>query len=213
MQQASGQSESFTQSGLDLTINTCRESVGGPTLDWTPIQKYLQESFCDAAIILNFCYAATAALAQRQGTNYILAACDFQSVTYAGPDSYIKILNEKLKELAQVKLPFTLKSLGENIEAEAIIRKNPRPYHKTMKDPTEKWTERQIYLAPSEPAARNDATPALPPQPKYIYAKFCITSPESVDCNEWESFLQHPDSVTFYTRETICAELKKERAF
>ena len=198
---------------MNLTIDPSRNSDGGPKLDWTPLQKRLQASFCDAAIILNCCYAGTAALDQRQGTNYILAACDWQNVTYGGPDSYIKILNEKLKELAEQKLPFTLKKLGENIEAEAIVRRNPRPYHKTMKDPTEKWAERQIYLTPSEPAASKDVNVSAPPQPKSIYAKFTITHPESVDCDEWECFLQQAESVTFHTRETICAELKKGGSF
>jgi len=36
-------------------------------------------------------------------------------------------------------------------------------------------------------------------------------SPASVNCDEWESFLQRPDNVTFYTRETIYAKLKKEK--
>jgi hypothetical protein len=212
-QRVSGLSKLFQHRRLILISNTTRVSDGGPTLDWSPLQKRLQASFCDAAIILNCCYAGTAALAQRQGTNYILAACDYQNVTYAGPDSYIKILNQELKKLAEQKVPFTLKKFGEQIEAEAIVRKNPRPYHKTMKDPTEKWAERQIYLTPSEPATSKDVNLTAPPQPKSVYAKFTITHPESVDCDEWESFLQHPDSVTFYTREMICAELKKEKSF
>ncbi|KAL3422352.1 hypothetical protein PVAG01_06508 [Phlyctema vagabunda] len=192
---------------------------GGPTVEWTGIQKLLETSNCDVAIILNCCYAATAALSPRKGTNYLLAACDPQSETYRGPYSYMKVVNKMLVELAKQEKPFSLPRLGEYIKEEALrhVKDMPMPYHSHLKELHDRTSE--IFLQPSRKnASSSEVKTSTVPEPGYLYAKFKISQPACVSAKQWEQWLtdaklpEHTQEVHFFTSETLYAELKANRS-
>lgn len=108
------------------------------------------------AQVLDCCYAGNAAKTKPQGRNEILAACEHNVTTPAGPDSYIKRFTSVLKLFVERGRTFSLLNVHEELKADAEQRMvQPRgnssvgitpPVHKLIPDSSDSITLRPKSL-------------------------------------------------------------------
>ena len=85
-----------------------------PTLSWSTLQPMLQRALCDVLILLDCCFAGSAARASINGTNELLAACGRETTTAAVTDrSFTRNLLRKIKSFNGQ--PFTVNQLYERL--------------------------------------------------------------------------------------------------
>ena len=79
-------------------------------LNWYSLQPILERSPCDVALILDCCYAASAARSAPDGTTEILAACGREFKTPGVSDhSFTRVLMQEMSSFGS--LPFTIAQL------------------------------------------------------------------------------------------------------
>ncbi|KAF2735737.1 hypothetical protein EJ04DRAFT_511528 [Polyplosphaeria fusca] len=100
-----------------------------PTLDWSVVQTQLLTAECDVVILLDCCFAGSAARGQTRKCVEILLATDKDQIAPVGIGrwpSFTKILTEKMKELMDERGEVSLRSLHSRmVQADAGLRRQP----------------------------------------------------------------------------------------
>lgn len=180
------------------SIWVANEKDDSPYLDWSDIQPSLIRAESDVLLLLDCCYAATAATRGRPGQKEVLAACSVESVTTGVSDnSFTRNLIEEMKLLSGAE--FNVTTLHSRLmERRGLDRLHYTPIHASLSNNMKP----SIVLTPFDPPPQYEAdskfkSPAIKDESTN---KLAIVKSASATFTEQ---LHNAD-----TRVMICARLK-----